>query len=459
MNLLRRQFAKVQQENHRKTRMVEDLTTKAIGGEAVKNKLRKVSQDQDVDIHKLLSVISEYRRVFQAKRELLRRDVEAEVVRLVMKADSDHSGQFSESERRRLITSLKALPSVKVNEERLTQIIKDKNSVWALLGVIRNLKRCDTEAHFDQPIVIDLDSEELGNAIAHKAKLRASARNLGRRVSSITSFETVVKMKMMAHRMKETGQRARSASPVSRQGNKSSSPSKAKKKSKHSSKHHHHHHSSSSKPRRCRSLERRKEPEELEEEEEEEDKPTESQARFPRVAAFTHNVGEKNRQILENTGDRLRQSRDNVEDRWKRFAASVGPNRPASSADNDNANQERTSLFRRPLVTASAPTTTTAAAAGRQRRPVGGRGGTRSISPAPTTRKSYDYTGTRPKSPTSPKRQVRQSVGVSPSVDSGSSASGSHKSDGGAKKKKKKKKSSSDAATGGGGPGKRRGSM
>jgi hypothetical protein len=103
------------------------------------NRLKEITGQQDLNVKNLVKLIDTNKRLLKERQNVVRQDVVADVVRAVLKADKDESGDFDAQEIRRMITYIETLPSVKVNRKRLEKALAKNKSVASIIDIVNDL--------------------------------------------------------------------------------------------------------------------------------------------------------------------------------------------------------------------------------------------------------------------------------------------------------------------------------
>jgi hypothetical protein len=130
-------------ENVRLSEEEQKLSIKAFCLKEAKERLKAMGKDQNRNVQSLIGLVAEHKEVLKEISNLLRQGIMADLMKLVYKADKDESGEFDDAEIKRLVRYIKGLPSVTVNERRLTKAIKKKRSIQAVMELIHDIARDD----------------------------------------------------------------------------------------------------------------------------------------------------------------------------------------------------------------------------------------------------------------------------------------------------------------------------
>jgi septal ring factor EnvC (AmiA/AmiB activator) len=144
-NLLRDSVNQLAHANTRLSGEVDKLEHSVFCLKETENRLKDITGQQDLNVKNLVNLVAVNQEILDEKQKLVRQDVVADVVSVVLKADMDESGDFNPKEIRRMITYIEGLPSIKVNHKRLEKALAKNNSVGSIIDVVNDLARDDIE--------------------------------------------------------------------------------------------------------------------------------------------------------------------------------------------------------------------------------------------------------------------------------------------------------------------------
>jgi hypothetical protein len=130
-------------ENVRLSEKERELSIKKFCLKEGKERLKAMGKDQNRNVQSLIGLVAEHKEVLKEISNILRQGIMADLMKLVYKADKDESGEFDDAEIKRLVRYIKGLPSVTVNERRLTKAIKKKRSIQTVMELIHDIARDD----------------------------------------------------------------------------------------------------------------------------------------------------------------------------------------------------------------------------------------------------------------------------------------------------------------------------
>lgn len=140
-NALRYEVAKFSNENKRLGKSIEDLKVKVFCLNETKQRLKELTQDQNLNVNALVELVHENQRIIDAKKKTLIVGIQQDLMESLLKADNDFSGDFSEREIKRMLNYLRGLPSVKVNEQLIAQAIKNDNCIVSMMNLVRAITK------------------------------------------------------------------------------------------------------------------------------------------------------------------------------------------------------------------------------------------------------------------------------------------------------------------------------
>jgi hypothetical protein len=146
-NALRELANELTHENYRLSKQNDALQIKVFCFKEAEQRLKSIINDPNLNVKNLMNLVAENRRILNEQRKLLRQDIVADVMRVVIRADRDESGHLDDDEIKRLVRYMKGLPSFTVNEQRLRKAIKKQGrSLNAVLELVNDIGREDIPA-------------------------------------------------------------------------------------------------------------------------------------------------------------------------------------------------------------------------------------------------------------------------------------------------------------------------
>ena len=145
----------------------------------------------------LKGVVKKYKKQMIEKTEAYRQYVITDVMNLVIRADKDESGEFDDREIKHLIRYIKALPTVQVNEKKLSKAIKKERSLYSVLSLVQDLSKKDVPSKkriftFDEQ-KIELQVIAMSKQYEQKASKASTARTSGTTKTSVQRGRSVTR--------------------------------------------------------------------------------------------------------------------------------------------------------------------------------------------------------------------------------------------------------------------------
>ena len=160
-------------EHTRLSSIVEELSIRVFCLREAEQRLKDITEDQDLDVKSLSNLVQENEALQQEKRKLIRQDMVASVMRAVIRADADESGEFDDQEITRLVRCVKGLPNIIVNERRLARAVRKERGFFSVLELVHDIGRFDIPAKkriflIDDPLFADEKAEKGGKYMQEK---------------------------------------------------------------------------------------------------------------------------------------------------------------------------------------------------------------------------------------------------------------------------------------------------
>jgi hypothetical protein len=155
-------------ENKKLGSSIDELGVKAFCLKETEQRLKEVTKDQEVNVKSLVGIVDENQEILDKKRKIILQDIVSDLMDTVMKGESGEDNEFSKKEINKMMTYMRGLPAVIVNEVLLRSAIEKSNSVLTVMKLINDIgSPGDQEG--DQIFKIDTDDEELQNRVLNKA--------------------------------------------------------------------------------------------------------------------------------------------------------------------------------------------------------------------------------------------------------------------------------------------------
>jgi hypothetical protein len=122
---------------------VEELKIRVFCLSEAEERLKEITKDQSLNVRNLVTLVQESKRITEEKNKILRQDIVADVMEVVLKCDKDESGDFDNKEVRRLLQYMRGLPRITVNERKLKLALKKDRSLIAMFDLVNDISRED----------------------------------------------------------------------------------------------------------------------------------------------------------------------------------------------------------------------------------------------------------------------------------------------------------------------------
>jgi hypothetical protein len=130
-------------ENAELSKKANELSVRAFCLREAEQRLKIMTQEPNLNVRKLAKLAKENNRIVEEKKKIVRQDIMADLMKKVMKADKDESGEFDDNEIKRLLRYVKSVPSITVNERKFTKAVKKERSLNAVLELVHDIARDD----------------------------------------------------------------------------------------------------------------------------------------------------------------------------------------------------------------------------------------------------------------------------------------------------------------------------
>jgi hypothetical protein len=167
LNGLREDVNRFSLQNIRLSTSVDELKVQVFCLSETEQRLKDLTKQQDLNVKSLVGLVGESKQITEEMKKVIRLDIIAELIAVVLKGEKDESGDFSDKEIKRLVVYARRLPSVKVNEEKLENAIRRDRSIFALINLVLDIYRGGSQEG-DQIFVIDETDPELQAHVSEK---------------------------------------------------------------------------------------------------------------------------------------------------------------------------------------------------------------------------------------------------------------------------------------------------
>lgn len=159
-NRLRKDVNVFAGENVRLTKANDELNLQVFMLKENEQRFQALAAEQNANAQDLVKLVAENEKIIIEKKKSIKRDIVESLIGTAFEGERNMDGQFSDREIKRLVTRLKNMPAVTVNEELLAKAIDTDRSVLALIEIIRHLS-IEGEQEGDTIFVVDDNNPEL----------------------------------------------------------------------------------------------------------------------------------------------------------------------------------------------------------------------------------------------------------------------------------------------------------
>mmetsp|Transcript_14751 Transcript_14751/g.23239 ORF Transcript_14751/g.23239 Transcript_14751/m.23239 type:complete len:280 (-) Transcript_14751:100-939(-) len=155
-------------ENKKLGSSIDELNVQAFCLKETEQRLKEVTKDQEINVKSLVSIVDENQDILDAKRKMILQDIISDLMDTVMKGETGEDNEFSKKEINRMMTYMRGLPAVEVNEELLRKAIEKSNSVLTVMNLINDIGEPGNQEG-DQIFRIDTDDTELQERVLNRS--------------------------------------------------------------------------------------------------------------------------------------------------------------------------------------------------------------------------------------------------------------------------------------------------
>ncbi|CAJ1961633.1 unnamed protein product [Cylindrotheca closterium] len=138
-NRLRKDVNVFAGENVKLTKANDALNLQVFMLKENEQRFQALAAEQNSNVQDLVKLVNENQKVIDEKKKCIRDDIIESLISTAFEGERSQDGEFSDREVKRLVTRLKNMPAVKINEEILSQVLDTDRSVLALIAIIRDL--------------------------------------------------------------------------------------------------------------------------------------------------------------------------------------------------------------------------------------------------------------------------------------------------------------------------------
>mmetsp|Transcript_3497 Transcript_3497/g.4643 ORF Transcript_3497/g.4643 Transcript_3497/m.4643 type:complete len:279 (-) Transcript_3497:214-1050(-) len=154
LNDLRSDVNRLQDENEKLEASINVMDEEVTKLKEQESRLGEITSAQGTTVESFVGLVKENKELLRKEKLIVRQETAQLLSSVVINCDGDCSGTFDEKESRILALKLKALPGVKLNEEKFYQSLRDTDgSMGALLKMVNRIVLDD-----DSDQVFDIES-------------------------------------------------------------------------------------------------------------------------------------------------------------------------------------------------------------------------------------------------------------------------------------------------------------
>lgn len=102
-------------------------------------RFRVMAEEQNSNVQDLVRLVAENQGTINKMHKCLHSDIVESLINAAFEEERNEDGEFSDREIKRLVTRLRGMPAIKINEELLTKTIQADRSVMSLIEIIKDL--------------------------------------------------------------------------------------------------------------------------------------------------------------------------------------------------------------------------------------------------------------------------------------------------------------------------------
>ena len=160
-NNLREDVNHFARQNIQLKHSVDDLEGNVTRLKGVEQQLRDITHDQELNITKLKGLVAKHKTINDGMKQCIKRGIVSQLIATALQTEKDESGDYDDREIKRLITYMRNLPAVTINEEKLQAALDQTNrSLPALINIIYDIRRGGQQLG-DDIFMIDETNKEL----------------------------------------------------------------------------------------------------------------------------------------------------------------------------------------------------------------------------------------------------------------------------------------------------------
>lgn len=137
-------------ENVKLTKANDELNLQVFMLKENEQRFQALASEQNRNVNDLVKLVAENQVLIDQKKKCIYDDIIEALISTAFEGEKSEDGVFSDREMKRLITRMKNLPALTINEDLLKQALDRNRNVLKLIEIIRHL---------------DVEGEQLGDKI------------------------------------------------------------------------------------------------------------------------------------------------------------------------------------------------------------------------------------------------------------------------------------------------------
>ena len=151
-NRLRKDVNVFARENLKLTKANDELNLQVFMLKENEQRFQALAAEQNANVQDLVKLVAENQIVLNEKKATIHNDIVETLINTAFEGESSEDGEFSDKEIKRLVTRMKNLPAITINEPLLEEALNKDRNILSLIEIIRHLA---------------VDGDQLGDRIFH----------------------------------------------------------------------------------------------------------------------------------------------------------------------------------------------------------------------------------------------------------------------------------------------------
>ena len=136
-NNLREDVNHFANQNIKLNTSVNDLESNISTMKTQEQQLKDITQDQTLNLQNLMTIIKQHKLVNREMKSCIKRWITSSLISIALNCDLDENGHYNDREMKRLMSHLRNIPAVSVNESKLhDKLTKEGRTLTSLINMI-----------------------------------------------------------------------------------------------------------------------------------------------------------------------------------------------------------------------------------------------------------------------------------------------------------------------------------